>query len=535
MATHVDYDADVIVVGSGLLGALAATSLAAAGKSVIILEAGPRMQRWQVVENFRNTVDKSNPNLPYPDLPWAMKSYGGKYSDAYWRNTGPFPFRPGMLKVVGGTTWHWGAATWRYLPSDMKLQSTYGVGRDWPISYDEIEPWYQRAEEALGVSGNDADDQTGKGGGQAPRRSRPYPMPAIGWSDFTQKVADKLNGAGFHFIDEPNARNSRPYDGRPACRGNNNCMPVCPIGAMYSGDMQVAKAEAAGAKLISEAVVHKLEKGAGGKISAVRYLQPDGTEHRLTAKYVIVAAHAMETPKLLLMSDVANRSDQVGRNVMGHTGVSLLFLSKDPLWPGRGPQQQGGIMDWRDGDFRRRHTAGKHSLSNAVPNHDVAARLLAQGVIGSELNRRIREDSARWVSISTMLEQLPDPANRITLSSTRRDALGLPMPDLYNDPGDYLRAGVAPMRGDYQRFLELFEGTLIKDDGELENHDHLMGSVIMGADPRDSVVDGDCRSHDHPNLFLVTTGVIPAAGVVNPTLTGAALALRVAELLGREA
>lgn len=157
---NTQYDADVIVIGSGALGSNAAYILAQKGHSVIILEAGERIPRWKIVENFRNSSKKGNYNSPYPDMPWAHHSYNEQYIE----NTGSFDFRPGMLKLVGGTTWHWASACWRYLPNDMKLNSLYGVGRDWPIEYSELEPYYQKAEQALGVCGSDSDDQSGQGG-----------------------------------------------------------------------------------------------------------------------------------------------------------------------------------------------------------------------------------------------------------------------------------------------------------------------------------------------------------------------------------
>jgi choline dehydrogenase-like flavoprotein len=167
------FDADVIVVGSGALGANAAYELSKAGKSVIMLEAGERIPRWKILENSRNSSRHFNYNAPYPDMPGAHTTYNQDYLE----NTGSFALRPGMLKLVGGTTWHWAAACWRYLPSDMKLKSTYGQGRDWPISYDDLEPWYQLAEEALGVVGVDAQDQSGQNGPAFPRAPSPIRCP----------------------------------------------------------------------------------------------------------------------------------------------------------------------------------------------------------------------------------------------------------------------------------------------------------------------------------------------------------------------
>jgi glucose dehydrogenase len=523
------YDADVVVIGSGALGSNAAYELAKQGRSVILLEAGSRIPRWKILENFRTSSRKANFNDPYPNEPWAHTSYDPDYLE----NTGSFNVRPGMLKLVGGTTWHWAAACWRYLPNDMKLKTLYGVGRDWPIDYDTLEPYYQRAEEALGVAGNGDEDQSGQGGKAWPPRSKAYPLPPDATTYMNQQLVKRLAPEGYHYIHEPNGRVTKPYDGRPACCGNNNCMPVCPIGAMYSGDMHATHAENAGAKLITEATAYKLEKGAGNKIVAVHYRKPDGSDVRLTARYFVVAAHGLETPKLLLVSDVANSSDQVGRNLMDHTGIGLLMIGDEPLWPGRGAVQQGGIFNWRDGDFRKQHSAVKHSMSNAVPNRTVTERLLKQGVIGPELDERIRHDAARWIDVGTVFEMLPNPSNRVT-PSDKKDALGIPMLRVNYDVDDYVKAGKEIAKKDYARFAKIFNAEVVEDESGWQNRDHIMGTVIMGSNPKDSVVNGDCRTHDHDNLFLATTGVIPASGVINPTLTGVALSIRIADTINKE-
>ncbi len=525
-----EFDADVIIVGSGALGANAAYELARQGKSVIILEAGVRIPRWKIVENYRNSSKKGNYNAPYPNEAWAHTSYDAEYIE----NTGSFEFRPGMLKLVGGTTWHWAAASWRYIPNDMKLKSTYGVGRDWPIAYDDLEPWYGRAEAALGVAGTGEEDQSGQGGAPFPPRSAPYPLEPEGKTYLFQRLQSRLRELGYNFIHEPNARVTAPYDGRPACAGNNNCMPVCPIGAMYSGVVHVDHAVKAGAELRTDATAYRLEKGEGGKITSVHYRTSKGDDVGLTARYFVIACHGLETPKLLLLSEVANSSDQVGRNLMDHSGIGLQFLADEPLWQGRGQIQQGGIFNWRDGPFRASHAAIKHAPSNYVPNTAVAQRLLAAGVLGSELDRRIRDEASRWVDISTVFEMLPLPTNRVQPNPDRQDALGIPMLKVHYDIADYVKAAWPIAMNDFRNFVSGMGGEVVVNNSGWQNRDHLMGSVIMGADPADSVVDGDCRTHDHANLFLATTGVVPAAGVINPTLTGVALSIRLADTIARE-
>ncbi|QHI95060.1 FAD-binding protein [Aristophania vespae] len=525
------YDADVIIVGSGALGSNAAHALAEKGKSVILLETGNWIPRWKIVENFRSSPRKGNHDDPYPNTPWAPVSFDPNYIE----NTGSFQFLPGMLHLVGGTTWHWAAATWRLLPNDFKMKTLYGVGRDWPISYDDLESWYVKAEYALGVAGSDIEDQSGQGRKSVyPPRSTPYPVPPEAETYYFQRLKARIAPEGYHFIHEPNARTNKPWDGRPGCSGNNNCMPVCPIGAMYSGDVHARHAQNAGAKIITDATAYKLEKGENGKIVAVHCRSSDNSEHRLTARYFMIAANGLETPKLLLMSDVANSSDQVGRNLMDHTGMGLQFLADEPLWPGRGPVQQGCIFNMRDGAFRSEHSAIKHALTNTVPNRAITEHLLKKNIVGPELDKQIRHMAARWVDVSTVFEILPHPENRVQPSTTHKTSNGIPTLKVHYNPDEYMRLGSLKAKEDFAKFVKIMNGTVIEDNTGWQNRDHIMGTVIMGDNPRDSVVDKDCRTWDHSNLFLATTGVFSSSSVVNPTLTGVAMALRSADIIARE-
>ena len=150
--TQATDQADVVVVGSGVAGALVAYQLALAGKSVIMLEAGPRLPRWQTVERFRNQPDKSDNSAAYPSTAWAPHPEYGPPND-YLILKGEHKFNSQYIRAVGGTTWHWAASAWRFIPNDFKMKTLYGVGRDWPIVYDDLEPYYYRAEQELGVWG----------------------------------------------------------------------------------------------------------------------------------------------------------------------------------------------------------------------------------------------------------------------------------------------------------------------------------------------------------------------------------------------
>lgn len=525
-----EYDADVIVIGSGVVGSNMANELVKKGKSVIILEAGPNLPRWKIVENFRNSARHYDRNDSYPNNPWAPTSY----AKGYIENTGSFNMLPGMLKLVGGTTWHWGGATWRYIPNDFKLNSLYGKGRDWPIGYEDLESYYTRAEYELGVSGSNTEDQSGqKRGFPYPPRSKPYPVDVEPEIYLNAYWKEKLEPHGQSIVFEPSVRTHRPYDERPGCQGNNNCDHVCPIGALYNGSIHADRAVRNGAKLISQAVVHKIIKGANNKIEAIKYLTPEGQEHTLTAKYFVIAAHSFETSKLLIMNDIANSSDMVGRNLMDHIGIDLTFLAEKPMWMGRGPVQQGNIMTWRDGSFRSQYSANKHAIANGNPQIDIAYQAVKEGLMGKELDDRIMDWSARQLYLYTFLEPLPNPANRVEPNPNWKDSIGLPGLRIHFDVDDYVIAGSEQVKLQYADILSQMNGQNSKIN-QWNNHDHLMGTMIMGKSATDSVVNGECRTFDHDNLFIASVGVIPAAGVINPTLTAVALAIRSADIIAKE-
>lgn len=552
--------ADIVIVGSGVAGALIAHQLAAAGASVLILEAGPEVPRWRIVENYRNNPAKDDNMVPYPPSRFAphpeYKAYAGLPPPTAKEAPGsaphpppPLPFQDGnghlvlkgpdasayaqqYIRWVGGTTWHWAAATWRFLPNDFRLWSLYGVGRDWPFGYATLEPYYQRAEVALGCSGPDAGTDLGS------PRAQPYPMGALGLSYNDRRFAEVLNANGFSVVAEPVARNSTAYDARPPCCGNNNCMPICPIGAMYNGIVHVEKARQAGARLIAGAVVYRVEVDARGQVAAVHYKDSNAVSHRVTGRSFVLAANGIETPRLLLFSadarhprGVANSSDQVGRNMMDHPGTGVTFLAAEALWPGRGPMEMTSVVNLRDGPFRSRYAGKKLHLNNQVQTRKATLKALSMGLTGARLDREIRHRSAHTVNINSFHEILPDPQNRLVLSPDRKDALGIPLPQITYQVGDYVRQSAIHTHAAYARIAQLLGGHEITFDDHFSPNNHIMGGVIMGADPRNSVVDGTCRSHDHANLFLATSGVMPSAGTVNCTLTLAALSLRLADLL----
>lgn len=525
--------ADFVVIGSGIIGSLVARKLALAGASVLILEAGPRVTRGELVARFRNSPRRSDWMSPYPPAAWAPHPIYQPEPNNYLVQAGPYPYAAEYVRQVGGTTWHWAAQAWRNLPNDFKIKTLYGVGVDWPMSYDDIEPFYQEAEEIMGVSG--APD-TGS------PRNKPFPMEPVAEPFAMRRLRERL-ASDYPVVTNTTARNSRPYDGRPACCGNNSCQPICPIDAQYHGGLAAAAAETAGAKLVPNANVYKLEHDEKGRIAAALYYDPDKVSHRVTGKTFIVAANGIESPRLLLLSasgkfpkGLANSSDMVGRNLMDHPSTSLTFDADEEVWLGRGPQSPSSINTMRDGAFRSEHAPYRLDFTNISRVDGATKSLIAAGVYGTELEKRLRYSAAREMNVKNVLEVLPDPKHRITLSS-EKDAMGIPKPEAHYAIADYTKRGHERSQQDFRRIAERMGGTNLRfsRDGDFANNQHICGTLSMGSDPKTSVCDQWGRAHDHENLFLASTGVLPTSATCNSTENGLAVALRsVAHILGRK-
>lgn len=524
-------NADVVIVGSGIAGAMTGYSLARAGIKVLILEAGPRVDRAKALVQFRNSPVKG-PNSPYPSNPMVPQPDLDDIG-AYYVQSGPVTFRGLQARVVGGTTWHWGGLALRYRPNDFRLKSKFGVGVDWPFSYDDLEPWYAEAESEIGVCGPPDYDWG------APRSSA-YPMPMIAPTYLDGIIGAACGKIGLTMAPFPHGRNSVGRDGRPPCCGNASCVPICPIGAKYDASVHVAKAESAGARIEPLAIAHEIVVGADRKVTAIRFKRPDGSVHEARGKYFVIAAHAIETAKLLLMSKlpgstrtVANSSDQVGRNLMTQLDAGMIGLTREKIYPYRGPVETSGIRELRDGDFRGMHGASGTSPSNegwvrALGPFKLAERFAAQGLRGPALASAISEHMARELAIGPSVEVLPDPDNRITPAYDMLDPLGLPRPRIHFKWGRYEQEGMKVAMEYVLGLMNALGATDTRTVGPVTDSAVMGGTCRMGSDAKTSVVDRNLRTHDHPNLFLVGAATFPSITASPPTLTIAALALRAA-------
>jgi len=360
-------------------------------------------------------------------------------------------------------------------------------------------------------------------------------------------VAQALEGSRFEVRSTPQARNSVFRDQRIACCGSSSCIPVCPVQAKYDATVHLKRAIAAGASVLARSTAVRLELSPEGKIATLRFRRWDQTQGAIQAKVFVVACNAIETPRLLLASrtaalphGVANRSDQIGRNLMDHPVQLSWALTDAPVYPYRGPISTSGIENLRDGDFRKKHSALRIEIGNdgwSWPTGapiSTATDLAQQGLRGKELADALSATTSRHIRLASLTEQEPDPENRISLDPHEYDVYGVPLPHIRYRLSDYVTEAMTWARELHTEIFDKLKATQINHAPEFFGAGHILGTTRMGTEPGSSVVDPHLRSHDHSNLFIVGGGVFPTIGTANPTLTVAALSLRAADDIERQ-
>ncbi|MEV6711213.1 GMC family oxidoreductase [Lentzea sp. NPDC051208] len=540
-----------VVVGAGFAGSLIAKVLGDNGFRVLVLEAGAEVNP-DAVGRFRTALVKS-PLKPY------RRTAAAPSSD-YLINTGPFAYASPYLRMNGGTGTAWTGITPRMHPDDFHT-ADLGRGRGWPLSYADLEPSYRAAEWEIGIAA-DADEQ---------RQHLPvaegyrYPMHALPRTYLDHAIASVVDGASIDgrellVVGTPQARNGVPVSGYQPdghrCSGYASCVPICPENAKYTPH-RTQKRWSANVELRTRCVVNRVHADESGRVTKVSYQRYEDdtsgrhTRHDEEADVVVLAAHAIENAKLLLMSGLANSSDQVGRNLMDHPALLTWALMPQAIGPFRGPGSTTGIEAFRGGPERAARAPFRIEIGNwgwgwsaGSPDSDTA-EFAAAGLRGKALREAVADRVGRQFTLQFEIEQEADPANRVTLDHAHRDPLGNPRPSIHYGLSDYVKDGLLAAKRVSDRIFEMLgadDYTSYKPDEERYfEHDgeplrywgagHGGGTHVMGASPRDSVVDQWQRCWDHPNLYAVGCGSMPSLGTSNPSLTMAALVLRTADHL----
>ncbi len=507
----VNDDSVVVVVGSGAGGGTLANELAQRGINVVCLEAGRRLDLSDIVNDNATMFNR---------LTWLDKRIGSGDLNAalpLW-----------VCKTVGGTTVHWAGASLRLQEHEFRTRSVYGAIAganllDWPLTLAELEPYYARAEDKMGVTGTNE-------------------IPRLPGNNNFKVMAAGARRVGYKEVHTGNmAINSEPRDDRPACHQIGFCMSGCAIGAKWSTlYTEIPKAEQSGHfELRPDSMVLRINHDAGGKVSGVVYADKDGDTHEQKARIVCVAGNAVETPRLLLNSasasfpnGLANGSGQVGKNYMRHMTGTVYAIMPGRVNFDRGTQMAGIIKDEARFDPARGF-AGGYEIET-LPGFGLA------GVAANTMPGAWGRDYARVIDMYDHFagmwlvgEDLPQESNGVSLHPTEKDQYGLPVPVVhFKDHANDLamrnhayKAGTAIYQSlGASRVFELppFPST------------HNLGTCRQSADARDGVCNKFGQTHEVKNLFISDGSQFTTSAAENPTLTIVALAIRQAEYIAQE-
>lgn len=531
---------DVCIVGAGPCGALIAARLVDAGHDVVVLEAGERFDHGEN-ERRQEVALRTNPRTEI----WNM---GGERDAFSVSGENSYALNERRVKGIGGSTLHWGATVPRFHPEDFEMQSRHGVFEDWPISYDDLEPYYLQAEREMGAAGSPSPF-----GGH---RSGPFPMDPHPFSYSDRIFAEACEELGIELHHLPRAINSERFDDRSACVGYGTCNPVCPSGAKYTAAHHVERAEAGGATVFDQTPVQRLEHDDTGDRIERAIVMHDGEERALEADLFVLAAGAVENPRLLLLSasdqypdGLANRSGLVGRRFMEHVAIRAQGRLDEPTRQhliGFGTSQTQQFYGYDDGPrgsilITPSNTAGPSPLGMALEPRSNMGTLLGGDVPSAEtwgdaLLERSREEMHGLLAISGGTQIQANPDNRIALDPSKTDNHGNPVPDVRISVDDH---AIEVLERAEELMLDILEATGAYDLTTLfapENAfftNHQTGTTRMGDDPAESVVDPNLRAHDVSNLYITGGSTFVTGGPANPTLTMAAVSLRLANHLER--
>jgi gluconate 2-dehydrogenase alpha chain len=551
---------DVVVIGLGGAGGVAVEPLTAAGLDIVGLEAGT----WLAPKDFAPDELRNN----YRGWPQAAQKANREIPVHRPNARAPDSSRGlihPMMNGVGGTTLHYWAQSWRLNPWDFRVVSDtrrrYGNARlpagstveDWPFGLDELEPYYDKVEYAIGVSG-----QAGNIKGVLDRRgnvfegprAREYPMPPLRGTEFTDSMAAAARRLGWQPFPGPAAINTELYQNRSACLYHGFCSRGgCHVSAKNSTAVStIPRAQATGhLDVVTEAHVTRIDVDSDGRAAGVQYLK-NGETYIQPAAAVLLACYTYENARLLLLSTsdrypngLANNRGQVGKHYMSHNqgaGVLALFPHKLNRWYGL-PAQGVGVDEWADDNFDHGeldfigggnlwvYSDQRPIAAASMPTFGRAPRW------GSEWKAFVKTNADRWVNSYLQKTTLPYADNYLDLHPTVKDPLGFPVCRVTADHRDNEKRIAAFVQDKMEQwFREAGAIEILRlPVGTMGVTTHAYGGTRMGDDPATNVVDRFGFAHEVANLGVLGASVMGTSGARNPTLTAQALAWRTAEHL----
>jgi len=553
---------DVVLLGVGAAGGIAAYVLTKAGLNVVGIEAGGRLTGGDEKLNELAASDHYNV-FGRPKANREIPSWRPNASTPAIPSTAGARATP-MMNAVGGTSIHYATESWRLNPWNFKMRSEtiqrYGAGAipagstvaDWPVTYEELEPYYDKVEYEIGISGK-AGNLQGKiypaGNIFEGARSREYPLPPLRRSGFTDLMRAAGRRLGWHPFPNPSSAHSESFKDTPACTYCSTCMNGCFIGAKGSTDMHVIPAAEATRKfsIVTEARVMRIENGKDGHATGVTYIK-DGREFFQPAGVVILGTFVFENTRLLLLSaskafpnGLSNNHGQVGKNYMAHNAAQAVvaFFGGRKLnrWGGLSAQGES-VDDWADDNFDHSglgFIGGGMFRAGMGQSPIVAANSTPPSVSnwGTAWKSWLKANSNSVAAANAQCDTLSNEDNFLDLDPIVRDTLGVPVIRITFDLKENDRRAAA--------YLAEKISLWFKEAGAVETWttpgrpfslpNHAYGGTRMGNDAETSVTDRWCLSHEVPNLAILGSSNFPTCGARNPTLTAQALAWRTADHL----
>jgi len=537
---------NAIVVGAGAGGGIVAKELAFAGLSVVLFERGG----WVKYDDHAHDELKSQRitvlgNAHGPDDERYRRVF--VHSDGREEVVRP---RHGaynnIAACVGSGTVSYGAMAWRFMEEDFRMKSIYGhmegsTLEDWPISYHDLEPYYEKAEWEIGVAGDDAQNPF------APPRSRPHPMPPFKHNREAKLLDNTARRIGLHPFPIPMLRNSVRYNGRPACYRFRTCVGfACPVNAK-GGTQNTVIPEAmktGNCELRTKCVVARLMSDDKGRIKGVEYFDDHDRKQYQSADIVIVAASATESARLLINSKnskfpagLGNRYDWVGRNLQGHAYTVAYGIFEDEVYDDVGPGASVAICDF---NHHNPGIVGGGMLANAfirLPYLFTRIRPPGSATWGKAHKEFQEKNFKRVAQISSPFQEIPNFDARVTVDTKVKDHWGIPVAKLSGNRHSHDRKGCEFLSKKAERWLKeagaVETWRSIPGNG-LSGGQHQAGTCRMGNDPATSVTDRFGRVHDIPNLFIADGSLHVTNGGFNPALTIMALGYWVSNFIKKE-